>query len=123
VLADDLTPAERLHLAAALRDYGRDLRRNGRRLPERLERLADALPCMNDTAQKFGIPGVASDDESGSSIHLCAAEAAARAGCSGATLRRAAASGRLAAKRIGRRAWAVHPLDLEAWMMKRRAAR
>jgi len=43
VTLDGLSPAERLFVGVALRDLGRSLRRDGRCLPPRLERLAGEL--------------------------------------------------------------------------------
>ncbi len=117
----DLNPAERLHLAVALRDRARALRRNGQQLPPRLAVLADALMMRPDPAssgQGYGLAGPAGDDRRAahpSAALLNAGEAAARLGVSDRTLRRAAAAGDVVSVlENGRRRY--RPGDLEAYV-------
>lgn len=120
----DLDAAERLHLAVALRDRDRVLRRNGSGLPPRLRQLADDIlrpglrPEAARSGQDYG-PGAAAGDDgraaSPMAVLLNADEAAARLRISARSLRRAAASGDLTSVAVnGRRKY--RPGDLEAYV-------
>lgn len=115
----DLDASERLHLAVALRDRARALRRNGQQLPPRLADLADALmrPGAASGGQDYGRGAAGPDDGQRTipSVLMDGPAAAARLGCSARTLRRVAASGDVASVLVnGRRRY--RPADLEAYV-------
>jgi excisionase family DNA binding protein len=99
----DLDEAERLHLAAALRDRDRALRRDGRSLPPRLAELAAGL--LRTQAATSGrnsrSPTKATDAEP--EWLMSAGDAARLLGVSVRTVRRRAATGALPSVRDGNR--------------------
>ncbi|WP_369222447.1 helix-turn-helix domain-containing protein [Streptomyces sp. R39] len=99
----DLDPAERIHLAIALRDRARQLRRDGRTLPARLVELADTLSQSRPatTGQPLPVSDTSGDLEP--AWLLSSTEAARLLGCSTRTLDRRAAAGEVPSVQDGNR--------------------
>jgi excisionase family DNA binding protein len=93
VLLLDLTEAERLHLAAALRDRQRALRRDGRTLPPRLTELAAGLIGPQAATAGRKSPTPATTTKVGDAWLMSGSQAARLLGVSDRTLRRRAAAG------------------------------
>lgn len=91
----DLTDAERLHLAAALRDRARRLQRDGRTLPPRLTELAAGLLRPDAATTGHNSPRPAAAPQHDGALLCGAAEAARLLGISVRTLRRRAATGQV----------------------------
>lgn len=104
----DLTPAERLHVAAALRDRARRLRRNGGTLPDRLTQLAEGLERSAAATSGHPLPPRTApaddhDTPSRERLLLVGRKAAHLLGVSERTLRRRAARGEIPSVWEGRR--------------------
>ncbi|MFJ5638570.1 helix-turn-helix domain-containing protein [Streptomyces sp. NPDC093223] len=93
-----------MHLAAALRDHARALRRDGRTLPPRLAELASGLLRSEPASSGRNSPRSAgSSQDQPSGLLVSAGEAARLLGVSSRTVSRRAASGALSSVRDGNR--------------------
>lgn len=126
----DLSPALRVHVALAVRDRIRQLRRNGIAVPPELGALANALwrPGEDRTGQERSevapTPGPGdrgATDGSAPPLLLPAPGAARRLGISERSLRRRVAAGDLTRVRIGRRVL-YDPAELDEYVRRQRGA-
>lgn len=99
----DLDAAERLHLAIALRDRARQLRRDGRALPARLVDLADALSQPRPATTGQPLPASSAPGDLEPAWLLNCTEAARLLGWSTRTLDRRAAAGDIPSVQVNNR--------------------
>lgn len=97
----DLSPAEQVHLAVALNEQQRALRRNGQRLPARLVELADGLLRSAAASDGQHSPPAVETAQPDDALLIRAPEAARLLGLSSRTLRRLTAAGDVPSVRIG----------------------
>ena len=123
----DVAPELRAHLAVAIRDHVRRLRRDGQAVPADLSKLADALLSQPGAArssqQQPPLVNVAALPDPGNGtpagpLLLRATDAAALIGCSVRQLARKTAAGEIASVRDGR-SRRFRPADLAAYVEAR----